>query len=73
MAMMTDTHVANATAAKGAGAGFFGRLAERLTRYGAYRRCVAELSALSDRELGDLGLHRSMIRSLAHEEAYRTM
>ncbi|WP_235905889.1 DUF1127 domain-containing protein [Pseudooceanicola pacificus] len=70
--MITDTQATKAPV-RGLETGFFGRLAEKLSRYGAYRRCVAELSALSDRELGDLGLHRSMIRSLAHEEAYRNM
>lgn len=29
-----------------------------------------ELSSLSDRELSDLGLNRSMINSIAHENAY---
>lgn len=48
-------------------------LAERLERRATFRKCVAELAALSDRELRDLGLHRSMIRSLAYEEAYRSM
>ncbi len=34
-----------------------------------YRRTVAELSALSMRELNDIGLSRAMIRSVALEEA----
>ncbi|MGI3170761.1 DUF1127 domain-containing protein [Pseudooceanicola sp. C21-150M6] len=69
MAMMTETraHVAHG--------GFFTRivtgLSERYAQNKAYRKVVAELSALNDRELRDLGLHRSMIRSLAYEEAYR--
>ncbi|MDA7965638.1 DUF1127 domain-containing protein [Ruegeria sp.] len=37
----------------------------RFARYRIYRHTVNELSALSDRELADLGLHRSMIRQLA--------
>lgn len=48
-------------------------LAERLERRATYRKCVNELSSLNNRELRDLGLHRSMIRSLAYEEAYRSM
>ncbi|WP_375173609.1 DUF1127 domain-containing protein [Pseudooceanicola sp.] len=71
--MMTETR---SVAAPSHG-GFFSRLVagltERYTQYAAYRKCVEELSALNDRELRDLGLHRSMIRSLAHEEAYRSM
>jgi uncharacterized protein YjiS (DUF1127 family) len=34
-----------------------------------YKRTVAELNMLNDRELNDLGLHRSMIKGLAREEA----
>lgn len=35
-----------------------------------YRQTYRELSSLSDRALADLGLSRSMIKSLAHEAAY---
>lgn len=48
-------------------------LTERYARYTTYRKCMDELSSLSNRELRDLGLNRSMIRSLAYEEAYRSM
>lgn len=34
-----------------------------------YSRTLAELRALSDRDLADLGIHRSMIRRLALEAA----
>lgn len=37
----------------------------RFARHRLYRQTVNELSALSNRELADLGLRRSMIRSLA--------
>lgn len=42
----------------------------RRKNYLVYRRTIRELSNLSDRDLADLGLSRSMIRSLAHEAAY---
>ncbi len=35
------------------------------------RKTIRELSALSTRELDDLGIHRSMIKSVAYEAAYR--
>lgn len=41
-----------------------------LQRRALYRQTVAELNALSARELGDLGLTRMAIRNVAHEAAY---
>ena len=35
-----------------------------------YLQTVSELSALSDRDLADLGLHRSMVRAVAKDAAY---
>ena len=35
-----------------------------------YARTVAELNALTDRELSDLGIARISIREIAHEAAY---
>ncbi len=76
MTMMSDTNTV-AIPAQGATRNVLVRawnvIADRYTRYAAYRRTVAEMSALSSRDLRDLGLHRSMIRSMAHEEAYRSM
>lgn len=39
-------------------------------KWRVYRDTVSELSALSNRDLSDLGLSRSMIRSVAIEAAY---
>lgn len=36
-----------------------------------YRNTLSELRALSDRELNDLGLNRSMLARLAYEAAYK--
>ncbi|WP_170400407.1 DUF1127 domain-containing protein [Ruegeria arenilitoris] len=41
----------------------------RFVRYRVYSQTVNELSELSNRELADLGLHRSMIRRLAQQAA----
>jgi len=35
-----------------------------------YMRTVAELNALTDRELADLGIARALITEIAHEAAY---
>ena len=52
----------------------FGNLAKSvklaLHRRRLFNRTVRELSALSDRELADLGIHASMIRQIATEAAY---
>ncbi|MCB1343506.1 MAG: DUF1127 domain-containing protein [Pseudooceanicola sp.] len=39
-------------------------------RHRVYRQTVSELVGLSDRDLADLGLHRSHIRAIAREHAY---
>lgn len=43
--------------------------ASYMTRRRIYRQTVAELAALSDHELADLGIHRSHIRRIADETA----
>jgi len=57
--------------------GVFGRIAEfrrslgeRSARYATYRKTLKELSNLTDRDLSDLGIHRSQIASLAKDSAY---
>jgi uncharacterized protein YjiS (DUF1127 family) len=55
-------------------AGGLGRWLERLhSRHAAhrlYRNTLSELEALNDRELGDLGLSRLVIRDVARESVY---
>ena len=46
------------------------KLAEMLRRRAIYRTTFAELDALSDRDLNDLGLARHNIRTVAHDAAY---
>lgn len=59
---MTLSHAANA--------GFIGTLVARFKAYRVYRNSLNELRALSNRELADLGLSRSMIKRIALEAAY---
>ena len=61
--MSTNTVRANRTQ-------IFGGIAERFARYSTYRTTLNELSALSDRELVDLGISRSEVRSIAYRAAY---
>ena len=44
-------------------------LAARIAWYRAYRRTLDELSQLSDRDLADMGMHRSLIRDIARGAA----
>jgi uncharacterized protein YjiS (DUF1127 family) len=41
-----------------------------LVRRRKYAQTYRELDALTERELSDLGIHRSMISQIAHEAAY---
>jgi uncharacterized protein YjiS (DUF1127 family) len=45
-------------------------LGERLAQYRRYRATLDELDLLSDRELADIGMHRSNIREIAREYVY---
>lgn len=45
-------------------------LVARVARYRMYRQTVTELAGLTDRELADLGLHRSMIKRIAIQAVY---
>jgi uncharacterized protein YjiS (DUF1127 family) len=45
-------------------------LSQRLARYRLYRRILAELSALSDRDCDDLGINRYSLREIARQAAY---
>ena len=50
--------------------GFLDALLVKFVRYRLYRKTVNELSALSGRDLADLGLNRSEIKRVAYQAAY---
>ncbi len=45
-------------------------LRARLARRKVYNQTLSELQSLSNRELADLGLNRSIIRRVAYQAAY---
>lgn len=46
------------------------RVQENRARHAIYRQTIAELNALTERDLADLGISRSMITRIAHEAAW---
>ncbi|RVT85362.1 DUF1127 domain-containing protein [Rhodobacteraceae bacterium CCMM004] len=48
----------------------FSQIGESWARYRLYRRTLSEMQDLSNRELADLGLNRSNLRSIAYHAAY---
>jgi uncharacterized protein YjiS (DUF1127 family) len=46
------------------------QIRDRWRRHRVYRETVRELGGLGERDLADLGIHRSQIRSIAAEAAY---
>lgn len=70
MAFAHDTHRAlQGNSLLGRLAEFRALVSERFARHRVYRQTVNELASLSDRDLHDLGLHRSMIEEVAREAA----
>ncbi len=65
----STAYAAHSPVADAAG-GLIGRLRRALSDYRHYSSTVAELQLLSDRELADLGIHRSSISDIAHKSVY---
>lgn len=66
MAYVTHHTVATSAQERGLSVAF-SKLAARYSQYRKFRTTFNELSGLSDRDLHDLGLNRSMIRRVAIE------
>ncbi len=50
--------------------GLMARMIEAVAARKVYRTTLTELQALDNRDLADLGISRSMIKSIAYEAAY---
>lgn len=68
MAFITDTR-SNGFSFAGA-SGIVKSTQERFAAFKVYRATLTELNDLSNRELADLGIHRSAIKGIALEAAY---
>ena len=69
MAYVNTTRAASASFAERFG-NFFAGLKATAAQHRVYNQTVHDLRQLSDRDLEDLGIHRLMIKSVAHEAAY---
>jgi uncharacterized protein YjiS (DUF1127 family) len=58
------------TAGRATTDGWFARLRRALEQSRRYRAVYAELDAMTDRELADLGFARSDVRDVARQAAY---
>jgi uncharacterized protein YjiS (DUF1127 family) len=65
-----NTTRANEVSASSRFAGLFAGFSAMIARRRVYDRTVRELSTLTDRELSDLGIVRSLIGAIAREAAY---
>lgn len=69
MAYVNSTRAANANSREGIAAVILS-FRTAIERRRLYNRTFRELSALSERELNDLGIHRSMIAEISRQAAY---
>ncbi|PTV97087.1 uncharacterized protein DUF1127 [Rhodobacter aestuarii] len=65
MALATDIRTSDAGLSQ-----VLATVREALARRKVYRQTLSELRSLSERELNDLGMHRSMLTRIALEAAY---
>jgi uncharacterized protein YjiS (DUF1127 family) len=69
MTVLTETFFAG-TSLSERFAAFRAQLADKAAKRKVYRTTMSELESLSSRDLADLGMSRSMIKSIAFEAAY---
>ncbi|WP_210528965.1 DUF1127 domain-containing protein [Rubellimicrobium arenae] len=66
-----DTRSLSAGSVRTSVGGLRAEFARRLAQYRLYRQTVSELASLTDRDLADLGIHRSRIQEIAAQAAAR--
>ncbi|WP_376876549.1 DUF1127 domain-containing protein [Albirhodobacter sp. R86504] len=71
MALMTTASMHRNGGLFSALSAFFLNIADKRARFFEYRRVLAELNTMSDRELADVGISRHSVRDLAWEAAYK--
>ncbi|PIL18207.1 hypothetical protein P775_20835 [Puniceibacterium antarcticum] len=69
MAYATNINTASQGAAASRFSAVLNTLRTGMAKRKLYRNTLNELQSLNDRELADLGLHRSMLRRIAYEAA----
>lgn len=72
MAVLELNHGTIRSADEGRVANLLGNLRGYIARRALYKQTVRELAELSGRELADLGISRSMIRSVAYDAAWNS-
>lgn len=67
---MTHAIIHDITGRPGGSGGWIARIRKSMADYRLYRRTLDELENLSDRELNDLGLSRSVLGDIARQAVY---
>lgn len=70
MAFTTDTSATGAISLRDRIVARIDAARADFAKYRLYRKTLVELSALTDRDLADMGMHRSAIQGIAMEAAY---
>ncbi|EIE50313.1 hypothetical protein AL036_13840 [Salipiger aestuarii] len=71
MAFATENRTTAQAGFAGGFGSFFAGIREQMERRKLFRETLRELNSLSNRELADLGLSRSMTRRIAYQAAYK--
>ncbi len=67
---MTHAITHDTTTHTGGIGGWIARIRKSMADYRIYRQTMEELQSLSDRELNDLGLSRTVLRDVARQAVY---